>query len=276
MMACEKMSGYKNLVCVASGKGGVGKSTTAVNLALSLSKLGKRVGLLDADIYGPSIPLMMGIEPGRKPEIRDRKFMLPIIAHDIEINSMGLLVDEKTAMAWRAPMIISAFNQILNDTVWDNRDYLIVDMPPGTGDIQLSLSQSAEIAGALIVTTPQDVALLDARRAIEMFKKVEVPIIGIVENMSVHICEKCGHEEEVFGSGGGVKLATEYKTEVIGRLPLNIGVRERTDAGKPIVQSLPSNPASKAYMQLSITLDERVSQNMANGIAKPIFSVTED
>ena len=270
------MSGYKNLVCVASGKGGVGKSTTAVNLALSLSKLGKRVGLLDADIYGPSIPLMMGIEPGRKPEIRDKKFMLPIIAHDIEINSMGLLVDEKTAMAWRAPMIISAFNQILNDTIWDNRDYLIVDMPPGTGDIQLSLSQSAEITGALIVTTPQDVALLDARRAIEMFKKVEVPIIGIVENMSVHICEKCGHEEEVFGSGGGVKLAMEYKTEVIGRLPLNIGVRERTDAGKPIVQSLPSNPASKAYMQLSITLDERVSQNMSNGIAKPIFSVTED
>ena len=151
-----------------------------------------------------------------------------------------------------------------------------MDMPTGTGDIQLSLSQSAEITGALIVTTPQDVALLDARRAIEMFKKVEVPIIGIVENMSVHICEKCGHEEEVFGSGGGVKLATEYKTEVIGRLPLNIGVREKTDAGKPIVQSLPSNPASKAYMQLSITLDERVSQNIASGIAKPIFSVTED
>ena len=270
------MSGYKNLICVASGKGGVGKSTTAVNLALSLAKLGKRVGLLDADIYGPSIPLMMGIESGKKPEIRDRKFMLPIIAHGIEVNSMGLLVDETTAMVWRAPMIISAFNQILNDTLWNDRDYLIVDMPPGTGDIQLSLSQSAKITGALIVTTPQDVALLDARRAIEMFNKVQVPVVGIVENMSVHVCKNCGHEEEIFGSGGGEKLASQYRTEVIGRLPLDIGVRERTDAGRPIVDSLPSGSAAQAYMQLSAKLDERISENLASGLAEPIFSVTED
>ncbi|MBE65985.1 MAG: iron-sulfur cluster carrier protein ApbC [Gammaproteobacteria bacterium] len=270
------MSGYKNLVCIASGKGGVGKSTTAVNLALSLAKLGKRVGLLDADIYGPSIPLMMGIESGRKPEIRDRKFMLPIMAHGIEVNSMGLLVDENTAMVWRAPMVISAFNQILNDTVWGDRDYLIVDMPPGTGDIQLSLSQSAKITGALIVTTPQDVALLDARRAIEMFNKVEVPVIGIVENMSVHVCKNCGYEEEIFGSGGGEKLASQYQTEVIGRLPLDIGVRELTDAGRPIVDSFPSGPAAQAYMQLSANLEERISQSGANGVVEPIFSVTED
>ena len=270
------MSGYKNLVCVASGKGGVGKSTTAVNLALSLAKLGKRVGLLDADIYGPSIPLMMGIASGRKPEIRDRKYMLPIIAHGIEVNSMGLLVDEKTAMVWRAPMIISAFNQILNDTIWSDRDYLIVDMPPGTGDIQLSLSQSAKITGALIVTTPQDVALLDARRAIEMFNKVEVPIIGIVENMSIHVCKNCGHEEEIFGCGGGEKIAAQYKTEVIGRLPLDIDVREQTDVGKPIVDSLPSGSAAQAYMLLSANLDEKVSQNLAKGSVEPIFSVTED
>lgn len=270
------MSGYKNLVCVASGKGGVGKSTTAVNLALSLSKLGKRVGLLDADIYGPSIPLMMGIEPGKKPEIRDRKFMLPIEAHGIEVNSMGLLVDEKTAMVWRAPMVISAFNQILNDTIWTDRDYLVVDMPPGTGDIQLSLSQSVKITGALIVTTPQDVALLDARRAIEMFNKVKVPVLGIVENMSVHVCKKCGHQEEIFGSGGGDKLAAQYETEVIGRLPLDIGVRELSDAGRPIVDSLPSDSTTEAYMRLSANLDQRVAQNLAHGLAEPIFSVTED
>ena len=197
-------------------------------------------------------------------------------AHGVRCMSMSFVTSANTPAIWRGPMASGALQQLLTQTHWGELDYLIVDMPPGTGDIQLTLAQRVPLAGAVIVTTPQDIALLDARKGIEMFRKVEVPVLGIVENMSVHICEKCGHEEEVFGSGGGLRLGTEYKTEVIGRLPLNIGVRERTDAGKPIVQSLPSNPASKAYMQLSITLDERVSQNMANGIAKPIFSVTED
>ena len=269
------MRGYKHLVCVASGKGGVGKSTTAVNLALSLSHLGKRVGLLDADIYGPSIPLMMGIESGTKPEIRDKKYMIPISTHGIKVNSMGLLVDEKTAMAWRAPMIISAFNQILNDTVWEDRDYLIVDMPPGTGDIQLSLSQSAKITGALIVTTPQDVALLDARRAIEMFNKVEVPILGIVENMSIHICANCGHEEEIFGCGGGEKLASQYQTEVIGRLPLDIDIRERADAGAPIIGSSEGSSA-EAYLQLATNMNERISHDLVHNVKEPKISITDD
>ena len=269
------MRGYKHLVCVASGKGGVGKSTTAVNLALSLSHLGKRVGLLDADIYGPSIPLMMGIESSTKPEIRDKKYMIPISTHGIKVNSMGLLVDEKTAMAWRAPMIISAFNQILNDTVWEDRDYLIVDMPPGTGDIQLSLSQSVKITGALIVTTPQDVALLDARRAIEMFNKVEVPILGIVENMSIHICANCGHEEEIFGFGGGEKLASQYQTEVIGRLPLDIDIRERADAGAPIIGSSEGSSA-EAYLQLATNMDERISHDLVHNVKEPKISITDD
>jgi len=183
--------------------GGVGKSTTAVNLALALSKLGRKVGLLDADIYGPSLPLMMGVPDGTRPKIHDKKFMLPLLAHGIECNSMGFLVDQKTAMVWRAPMIISAFKQMLNDTAWSELDYLIVDMPPGTGDIQLSLAQSVKVSGAVIVTTPQDVALSDARKGIEMFKKVDVPIVGVVENMSMHTCTNCGHEEAIFGTGGG-------------------------------------------------------------------------
>lgn len=261
---------------MASGKGGVGKSTTAVNLAVALSRLGHSIGLLDADIYGPSLPLMMGVAPGTRPKIRDKKFMVPLIAHGVECNSMGFLVDEKTAMVWRAPMIISAFTQILNDTAWSELDYLIVDMPPGTGDIQLSLAQSVKLSGAVIVTTPQDVALLDARKGIEMFRKVDVPILGVVENMSIHICSNCGHQEAIFGSGGGELLSREYDVDVIGRLPLDLTIREATDAGNPVVASEPDHAVSKAYMQLAANVEQQVAQAVSADEAGPKLTISDD
>ena len=266
---------FKHLICIASGKGGVGKSTTAVNLALALAA-NKQVGLLDADIYGPSIPLMMGVEPGTRPEIQQQKYIVPIQAHGIECNSMGFLVDQNTAMVWRAPMIISAFNQILNDTAWNERDYLVVDMPPGTGDIQLSLAQSVKVSGAVIVTTPQDVALLDARKGIEMFRKVGVPILGIVENMSTHICSSCGHEEAIFGSGGGDRLAAEYGVEVIGRLPLDLDIREKTDAGNPVVASTPDEPPAHAYFQLAKNVERKIEEFGESAQSGPTITVSED
>lgn len=267
---------FLHLICIASGKGGVGKSTTAVNLALALAARGKKVGLLDADIYGPSIPLMMGVKPGTRPEIRQQKYMVPIQAHGIECNSMGFLIDENTAMVWRAPMIISAFNQILNDTAWNERDYLVVDMPPGTGDIQLSLAQSVKVSGALIVTTPQDVALLDARKGIEMFRKVDVPILGIVENMSTHQCSNCGHEEAIFGTGGGDRLAAEYGVQVLGRLPLDMEIREKTDAGDPVVASAPTNPATQAYLQLAQNVERKISEQLESAIDGPAITISDD
>lgn len=270
MRSIEKIN---HIVCVASGKGGVGKSTTAVNLAVALSKLGRKVGILDADIYGPSLPLMMGVPAGTRPKIQDKKYMLPLVAHGIECNSMGFLVDQKTAMVWRAPMIISAFNQILNDTAWSELDYLIVDMPPGTGDIQLSLAQSVRVSGAVIVTTPQDVALLDARKGIEMFRKVDVPILGVVENMSSHSCSKCGHEEAIFGSGGGDRLSAEYSVDVIGRLPLNLTIRETTDAGNPVVASNADHVATKAYMELATNVELRLEGVGGDG---PSISISDD
>lgn len=263
------------ILCVASGKGGVGKSTTAVNLALALSKLGRKVGLLDADIYGPSLPLMMGVPAGTRPKIQDKKYMQPLLAHGIECNSMGFLVDQKTAMVWRAPMIISAFNQMLNDTVWSELDYLIVDMPPGTGDIQLSLVQSVKVSGSIIVTTPQDVALLDARKGIEMFKKVDVPLLGVVENMSVHICSNCGHEEAIFGSGGGESLSQEYGVEVIGRLPLDLTIRETMDAGNPVVASDSDHSTTKAYMELATNVEQQLQTFSSSGEA-PTITISDD
>ncbi|MBL4572713.1 MAG: iron-sulfur cluster carrier protein ApbC [Gammaproteobacteria bacterium] len=265
-----------HIVCVASGKGGVGKSTTAVNLALALSKLGRKVGILDADIYGPSLPLMMGVPNGTRPKIHDKKFMLPLLAHGIECNSMGFLVDQKTAMVWRAPMIISAFKQILNDTAWSELDYLIIDMPPGTGDIQLSLAQSVKVSGAVIVTTPQDVALSDARKGIEMFKKVDVPILGVVENMSMHTCTNCGHEEAIFGTGGGDSLSAEYGVEVIGRLPLDITIRETTDAGNPVVASKTDHAAAKAYIELGKNVERQLQALAASDSAGPTITISDD
>ncbi|MGI9251438.1 MAG: iron-sulfur cluster carrier protein ApbC [Pseudohongiellaceae bacterium] len=266
----------KHILCIASGKGGVGKSTTAVNLALALAAENLRVGLLDADIYGPSIPLMMGIASGSRPEVRDKKYMLPVSAHGIVCNSMGLLVDARTAMAWRAPMIISAFNQILSDTLWGELDYLVVDMPPGTGDIQLSLAQTVSVAGAVIVTTPQDVALLDARKGIEMFAKVGVPVLGVVENMSTHICSQCGHEEPIFGQGGGDRLAAEYQVEVIGRMPLDILLRERTDSGQPVVVSEPSSGSAQAYRALASNVLRRTAEVSDSTAGKPTITVSDD
>jgi ATP-binding protein involved in chromosome partitioning len=265
-----------HIICVASGKGGVGKSTTAVNLALALSHIGRKVGILDADIYGPSLPLMMGVPDGTRPKIQDKKFMLPLLAHGIECNSMGFLVDQKTAMVWRAPMIISAFNQMLNDTAWSELDYLIVDMPPGTGDIQLSLAQSVKVSGAVIVTTPQDVALSDARKGIEMFKKVDVPILGVVENMSMHTCTNCGHEEAIFGSGGGEALSAEYGVEVIGRLPLDLTIRETTDAGNPVVASKTDHAASKAYLALAHNVEKQLQAASSSSAGGPTITISDD
>ncbi len=266
----------KRLICVSSGKGGVGKSTTAANLALALAAAGNKVGLLDADIYGPSVPILMGVKPGTKPEIRDKKFMIPIKAHGIECNSMGFLVDPQTAMVWRAPMILSAFNQIMNDTLWSPLDYLVIDMPPGTGDIQLSLAQSTRLSGALIVTTPQDLALADAVKGIEMFKKVGVPLLGVVENMSVHICSKCGHEEALFGAGGGAKLARDYSVEVLGRLPLDIAIRETTDSGNPVVASAPDSPSARAYAELAKAVVAQLAVMDAAKTAAPTITITDD
>ncbi|PCH60566.1 MAG: iron-sulfur cluster carrier protein ApbC [SAR86 cluster bacterium] len=265
----------KHIICVASGKGGVGKSTTAVNLALALKKLGLEIGLLDADIYGPSLPLMLGVAPGVRPKIVDRKYMEPIIAHGMPCNSMGFLVDESTAMVWRAPMVVSAFNQILNDTRWGELDYLIIDMPPGTGDIQLSLAQTVKVSGAVVVTAPQDVALLDAKKGIEMFNKVNVPLLGVVENMSVHICSACGHAEAIFGSGGGASLSSEYGVDVIGSLPLDISIRLRSDEGNPVMVAEPDGAISKAYLDLAKNLISAVAEK-AMAEDGPRISETDD
>ncbi len=272
----KKLEQVKHIVCVASGKGGVGKSTTAVNLALALKVQGFSVGLLDADIYGPSLPLLMGIPAGTRPEVKDQRQMIPLVAHGIECNSMGFLVDERTAMVWRAPMVISAFTQILSDTAWSDLDYLIVDMPPGTGDIQLSLAQTVAVSGAVIVTTPQDIALSDARKGIEMFNKVGVPILGVVENMSVHICSQCGHAEAVFGSGGGERLAQDYGVDVIGRLPLDIGIREQTDLGVPVVASESHEKIRETYEALARAVHAQVLAGEAQQAAAPVISVDND
>ena len=272
----KKLPQIKHIVCVASGKGGVGKSTTAVNLAVALRQQGCAVGLLDADIYGPSVPLMMGIAPGTRPEVREQRLLVPIEAHGVECISMGVLVDARAAMVWRAPMVISAFNQILTDTAWSELDFLIVDMPPGTGDIQLSLAQSVEVTGAVIVTTPQDVALADARKGIEMFQKVGVPILGIVENMAIHVCSQCGHSEAIFGSEGGSRLAAEYGGEVIGRLPLDIQIREKTDSGDPVVASNTDSAVARAYAELAENVGSAAAHVAALRAEAPKITISDD
>jgi ATP-binding protein involved in chromosome partitioning len=239
----------KNIIAVASGKGGVGKSTTSVNLALALAAEGATVGLLDADIYGPSQPQMLGIS-GR-PESSDGKSMDPMLAHGIQAMSIGFLVDIDTPMVWRGPMVTGALEQLLRDTKWRDLDYLIVDLPPGTGDIQLTLAQKIPVTGAIIVTTPQDIALLDARKGLKMFEKVGIPILGIVENMSTHICSNCGHEEHIFGAGGGQKMCDDYKVDLLGSLPLDISIRELTDSGKPTVISQPDSKIANIYKEIA-------------------------
>jgi ATP-binding protein involved in chromosome partitioning len=235
----------RNIIAVGSGKGGVGKSTTAVNLAVALAQDGARVGLLDADIYGPSIPMMLGLH-GR-PDSPDGKSIEPLRAHGVVAMSIGLLVDQDTPMIWRGPMATSALSQLLNDTRWGELDYLIVDLPPGTGDIQLTLAQKIPVAGAVIVTTPQDVATLDARKALKMFEKVAVPVLGLVENMAVHVCSHCGHAEHIFGEGGGRRMAEQYGVPLLGSLPLDVAVRERGDSGTPIVTTVEKTATVDSY-----------------------------
>ncbi|MBB1472315.1 iron-sulfur cluster carrier protein ApbC [Luteimonas sp. MC1782] len=245
----------RNIIAVGSGKGGVGKSTTAVNLALALAATGVRVGILDADVYGPSVPAMLGLS-GR-PDSPDGKSIMPMRAHGVEAMSIGLLVDQDTPMIWRGPMATSALTQLLGDTLWggeDGLDYLVVDLPPGTGDIQLTLAQKIPVAGAVIVTTPQDMATLDARKALKMFEKVEVAVLGLVENMAVHVCTNCGHAEHLFGQGGGSRMAAQYGVPLLGSLPLELAIREQGDAGVPVVVSAPDSPAAEAYRQLARNL----------------------
>ena len=236
----------RNVIAVASGKGGVGKSTVAVNLALALAADGASVGMLDADIYGPSQPHMLGIA-GEQPKSVDGKTIQPLQAHGIQVMSIGFLVDQDQPMVWRGPMVTSAFNQLLQQTTWHDLDYLIVDMPPGTGDIQLTLSQQVPVSGAVIVTTPQDIALLDARKGLAMFRKVSVPILGVIENMSTHVCSECGHQESIFGSGGGEQMASDFDVDLIGQLPLDASIREHTDRGSPTVVSDPDSVVATAY-----------------------------
>jgi ATP-binding protein involved in chromosome partitioning len=247
----KPLPGVQNIIAVASGKGGVGKSTVAVNFALALAAEGARVGLLDADIYGPSQPRMLGLM-GRRPETRDGKLLEPLVAHGIEAMSIGFLVDEQQPMAWRGPMVTSALNQLLTQTRWGDLDYLVVDMPPGTGDIQLTLAQRVPVSGAVIVTTPQDIALADARKGLEMFQKVHVPVLGVVENMSLHICSRCGHEEHIFGERGGRNLSEEYGVPLLGSLPLDRRIREETDAGQPTVAADPKSPISRAFTDAAL------------------------
>jgi ATP-binding protein involved in chromosome partitioning len=241
--------GVRNIIAVASGKGGVGKSTTAVNLALALAAEGANVGLLDADIYGPSQPMMLGIQD--RPETPDGKSLLPMKKYGLQAMSVGFLIDVETPMIWRGPMVTQALEQLLRDTRWEDLDYLVVDLPPGTGDIQLTLAQKVPVTGAIIVTTPQDIALLDARKGLKMFEKVSVPIIGIVENMSTHICSQCGHEEHIFGAGGAQRMSADYNVELLGALPLDIAIREQTDSGKPTVAADPNGRISEIYKQIA-------------------------
>lgn len=265
----QNLERVKNIIAVASGKGGVGKSTTSVNLALALAAEGARVGLLDADIYGPSQQLMLGVDEGQRPEQYGTQYLKPIVAHGIQSMSMGYLVTEKTPMVWRGPMVSGALQQLLNQTYWDELDYLIIDMPPGTGDIQLTLSQKVPVSGSVIVTTPQDIALLDARKGIEMFHKVDVPVLGIVENMAVHICSECGHREHLFGEGGGDKIAADYKVPMLGSLPLTLQIREQADRGLPVVAENPESETALMYREIALRLAGELARRHSGESAFP-------
>ena len=247
--ALKPIDNVKNIIAVASGKGGVGKSTVAVNLALALSAEGATVGILDADIYGPSQPRMLGISG--KPESNDGQTLEPMNSYHLQAMSIGFLIDEETPMIWRGPMVTQALEQLLNDTNWSDLDYLIIDLPPGTGDTQLTLAQKVPVSGAIVVTTPQEIALLDARKGFKMFEKVEVPVLGIVENMSTHICSNCGEVEAIFGEGGGERMAEEYGVDFLGGLPLDISIREGTDSGKPSVVADPESAIAKIYREIA-------------------------
>ena len=255
----KPLPGVRNIIAVASGKGGVGKSTTAANLALALSQEGATVGLLDADIYGPSIPQMLGLA-GKQPESSDGEKMDPLEAYGVQTMSIGYMIDVDSPMVWRGPMVTQALEQLINQTKWRELDYLIVDMPPGTGDTQLTLAQKVPVTGAVIVTTPQDIALIDARKGLKMFDKVGIPILGLVENMSIHICSKCGHEEHIFGHGGGEKMCADYDAEFLGSLPLELAIREMADAGKPTVVGAPDSRAADLYRAIARRIAVKVAE----------------
>jgi ATP-binding protein involved in chromosome partitioning len=271
----QLLPNVKNIVAVASGKGGVGKSTTAANLALALAAEGASVGLLDADIYGPSQPMMLGID--RRPESDDGKTMEPLENYGVQVMSIGFLVDQDEAMIWRGPMATQALEQLLRQTNWKDLDYLIIDMPPGTGDIQLTLSQRVPMTGAVIVTTPQDIALLDAKKGIKMFEKVGVPILGIVENMAVHVCSNCGHVEHIFGADGGKKMAAQYGMDYLGALPLDINIRLQADSGKPTVVADPDGDVAAIYKAVARTVAVGIAEKAKDFSAKfPTITVSKD
>ncbi|WP_028079656.1 iron-sulfur cluster carrier protein ApbC [Solimonas soli] len=266
----QPLPGIRNIIAVASGKGGVGKSTVSVNLALALAAEGARVGLLDADIYGPSQPRMLGAD-GLRPTSPDGKRMHPVAALGLQTMSIGYLVDEDQPMIWRGPMVTQALGQLLNETAWDDIDYLVVDMPPGTGDIQLTLAQRIPVSGALIVTTPQDIALLDAKKGLQMFRRVEVPILGVVENMAWHVCSSCGHREAIFGEGGGARMAAQYGVELLGQLPLDLKIREQSDGGRPPVAADPQSDISRRYRDIA----RRAAARLAYGTPAAAFPTIE-
>ena len=269
------LKGVKNVIAVASGKGGVGKSTTTVNLALAMEKEGAKVGILDADIYGPSQGMMMGFAADTRPNVRDEKFFVPPMAHGVQVMSMAFLTTQDTPMAWRGPMVTGALMQIINQTDWDDLDYLFIDMPPGTGDIQLTLSQKVPVAGSVIVTTPQDIALLDARRGIEMFNKVNIPVLGVVENMSVHICSNCGHHEAIFGDEGGDELAKKYDVEVMGKLPLSLSIRRQCDLGTPSVVQDAESEVARIYRTIARKIGAGLTVK-ENQFSMPSIGMSDD
>ena len=271
------MNQVKHIVAIASGKGGVGKSTTAVNLALALTCQGATVGLLDADIYGPSQQLMLGIPDDQRPDQQDGQYLLPVVAHGLQTMSMGYLVNDRTPMVWRGPMAGGALAQMLEQTLWGELDYLVIDMPPGTGDIQLTLSQKAKVSGAVIVTTPQDIALLDARKGIEMFRKVDVPVLGIIENMAVHVCSACGHREHIFGDHGGERIAQDYGVPLLASLPLALSIREQTDAGQPTVIAEPESDVTRIYLSAAARVQEALAAQGESAVRQfPELNITDD
>ena len=271
------MNQIKHIVAIASGKGGVGKSTTAVNLALALNKSGSRVGLLDADIYGPSQQLMLGIPADVRPEQQGGEYLLPVPAYGLKTMSMGYLVNDRTPMVWRGPMAGGALAQMLEQTLWGELDYLVIDMPPGTGDIQLTLSQKARVSGAVIVTTPQDIALLDAQKGIEMFRKVDVPVLGVIENMSVHICSECGHREHIFGEHGGERIAKDYGVPLLASLPLALSIREQTDAGRPTVIAEPDSEVTGVYTEAANAIQAALAGREDSAVRQfPEITISDD